>query len=80
MTEASVLSFKNQLTLPRRVREDLGAKRGDVIVFIPGEEMRSWTLLRLPGDPVEALRFLGKNLGGTPEEVHREFEEAWEER
>ena len=79
MTEASVLSVKNQLTLPKKVREDIGAKRGDRIIFVKNEE-GSWIILRLPNDPIKALRFLGKNLSGTHREIHREFEEAWEER
>jgi|Deesub1362A_J573_1020465.scaffolds.fasta_scaffold00127_20 AbrB family looped-hinge helix DNA binding protein len=75
--EAAKLSSKFQLTLPKKVREDLEVKEGDRIVFI--KEEKSWVIIKLPSDPVEALKYLGRkaNLKGTAKEVHEEME-AWE--
>ncbi len=76
--ESSKLSSKFQLTLPKPVREDLGAREGDRILF-ERDEKGFWTILRVPSDPAEALRHLGERAGltGTPEEVHGEME-SWE--
>ena len=76
--ESGKLSSKFQLTLPKTVREDLGAQYGDRILFDRDEKGR-WAILRVPSDPAEALRYLGERAGltGTPEEVRREME-TWE--
>jgi AbrB family looped-hinge helix DNA binding protein len=73
----SKLSSKFQITLPKKVREDIGAKEGDRILFV--KEKGKWVLLRVPSDPVEALRYLGRSakLRGTATKVHEEME-AWE--
>jgi AbrB family looped-hinge helix DNA binding protein len=73
----SRLSSKFQITLPKKVREDIEAKEGDRILFV--KEKGKWVLLRVPSDPVEALRYLGRSakLKGTAAEVHKEME-AWE--
>lgn len=75
--ELTRLSSKFQITLPKRVREDLKAGEGDRIVFV--KEGEKWVLVRLPSDSIEALKYLGKKaaLKGTTKEVHREME-AWE--
>ncbi|MHA1362867.1 MAG: AbrB/MazE/SpoVT family DNA-binding domain-containing protein [Candidatus Freyarchaeota archaeon] len=75
--EIAKLSSKFQVTLPKKVREDLKAKKGDRILFVKRGE--SWEVFRLPSDPVEALKCLGKKakLKGTAKEVHEEME-AWE--
>nr|MDO8098758.1 AbrB/MazE/SpoVT family DNA-binding domain-containing protein [Candidatus Njordarchaeota archaeon] len=77
--EATKLSSKFQLTLPRTVRVDLQAKEGDRILFVKKGD--SWVVLRLPNDPVEALKYLGRKakLKGTAKEVHGEME-TWEEK
>jgi AbrB family looped-hinge helix DNA binding protein len=79
MGKASILSSKNQITLPKEVRRDLGAKSGDLIVFVKAGN-GSWSLVRLPKSPLEALKSLGSGLKGKPSEVHEEFESSWEER
>lgn len=75
--EATKLSSKFQITLPKRVREDLKAGEGDRIVFI--KEGGRWVLVRLSSDPVKALKYLGEraDLRGRAEEVHEEMED-WE--
>ncbi|NOZ59428.1 MAG: AbrB/MazE/SpoVT family DNA-binding domain-containing protein [Euryarchaeota archaeon] len=75
--EVTKLSSKFQITLPKRVREDLNAKAGDRIIFI--KEGERWVLMKLPADPVEALKYLGKRakLGGDAVQVHEEME-GWE--
>ncbi|MEE8167524.1 MAG: AbrB/MazE/SpoVT family DNA-binding domain-containing protein [Candidatus Hydrothermarchaeales archaeon] len=75
--EVSRLSSKFQITLPKRVREELGANEGDRIVFVKDNDR--WVLVRLPSDPVKALKHLGRKakLSGTAREVHREME-VWE--
>jgi len=75
--EMTKLSSKFQITLPKRVREDLQAKEGDRIVFIKDKD--KWVLIKLPRDTVDALRYLGRHakLKGTARDVHREME-AWE--
>lgn len=75
--EVTRLSSKFQITLPKRVREDLEAREGDRIVFI--KDIDKWVLVRLPSNPVKALKHLGQkaNLMGTAREVHREME-GWE--
>ena len=75
--EVTKLSSKFQITLPKKVREDLNAKEGDSILFI--KEKEKWVLMKLPRDPVEALRYLGKRakLKGDAAQVHEEMEE-WE--
>ncbi|KXA94727.1 hypothetical protein AKJ65_03590 [candidate division MSBL1 archaeon SCGC-AAA259E19] len=77
--DSSKLSSKFQLTLPKRVREDLEVEEGDRILFVKGEGGQ-WTILRVPSDPLDALRYLGERAGltGTPSEVRREME-SWEE-
>jgi len=77
MIESSTLSGKYQITLPKRVREDIGARSGDKIIFV--KVNGSWSILKLPGDPVAALKYLGKRAGlsGTPQDVHKDMED-WE--
>jgi len=75
--EVAKLSSKFQLTLPKKVREDLKAEAGDRILLV--KEKGGWVLVRLPRNPVEALRYLGRKAGlkGDSAEVHKEMEE-WE--
>lgn len=71
------LSSKHQITLPRIIREDLGAKKGDRITYIKDRD--KWVIVKLPRDTVDALRYFGKRakLKGTVTEVHEEMED-WE--
>ena len=73
------VTSKFQITLPKKVREDLKTKKGDRVVFI--KEGEKWVLLNLPRDDVEALRYLGMKakLKGTAEKVHEEMED-WERK
>ncbi|MDI6860365.1 MAG: AbrB/MazE/SpoVT family DNA-binding domain-containing protein [Methanocellales archaeon] len=78
MAELSTLSAKHQVTLPKHVREDIKAKAGDKIAFVKTDD--KWVILKIPSNPVEALRHLGRKAGlkGTPKEIHEEME-SWEE-
>jgi len=75
--ESVKLSSKYQITLPRKVREDIRARKGDRIIFV--KDRGQWVIMKVPDSPVEALKYLGRKarLGGTAGEVHREMEE-WE--
>ncbi len=72
------LSSKFQITLPKKVREDIKARAGDKILFVKKGE--HWILMKLPADPVEALKYLGSKAGlkGDATQIHGEMEE-WEE-
>jgi len=69
------VTSKYQVTIPQQVREDTGTEVGDLLLFVKDGPSR-WRILRVPRDPVEALRLAGRGLTGTVEEVHREFEEG----
>ena len=74
--ESARITSKYQVTIPQRVRKDLGTEVGDLLVFVK-DEHNNWRVLRISRDPVEALRQAGRGLTGTVEEIHREFEEGW---
>jgi len=56
----------------------MGIEQGDLLLFL-ADRPGSWTIRRIPRDPVEALRLAGRGLTGTPDEVHREFEAGWQD-
>lgn len=73
---AARITSKFQITIPRVVRESIQARVGDSLVFVR-DEAGFWKLIRVPQDPVEALRLAGQGLKGTVREVHEEFERGW---
>ncbi|MCR4405748.1 MAG: AbrB/MazE/SpoVT family DNA-binding domain-containing protein [Anaerolineae bacterium] len=77
-TRLAQISAKFQIVIPQEVREDMGVKVGDRLVFVKGQDGK-WMIERVPCDPVEALRMAGRTLMGTVEEVHQEFEEGWKD-
>ena len=72
------VTSKNQVALPREVREDLHVVKGDRLIFLKDGD--AWILRKAPARLVDALRETGKYLGGDVGAYHREFEEGWEER
>lgn len=58
------VTSKNQITLPRRIREKLGIERGDEVVF-EGEEDKLLMRVEKRADPLEALEGIleGEDLG-----------------
>jgi AbrB family looped-hinge helix DNA binding protein len=78
MAEAARITPKFQITLPKKIRERLGAKVGDILIFLKEDD--GWKISLIPGDPIAALKKAGRPLTGTVEEVHEEFEKGWEEQ
>jgi antitoxin PrlF len=68
-TASSRVNGKNQITLPREVREALGVKAGDEVLFILHDgEMH----LRLrPASFTQALRGLHKNVWADTDDVEQ---------
>ncbi len=75
---AATITSKNQVTLPREVREDLQLSKGDRLIFFKDGE--TWRLKKSPARLVDALRETGKYLGGDAGIYHDEFEKGWEDR
>ena len=73
------LSSRNQMVLPKRAREALGVRAGDVVLVVIDED--SVYLLPRPADYVEFMHGLGKEvwrqLGGG-EAFHQEEMTSWE--
>jgi len=76
LSASARVTSKFQITIPQVVREAMQVQVGDSLVFIQGED-GFWELVRVPEDPVEALRLAGQGLKGTVQEVHEEFERGW---
>jgi AbrB family looped-hinge helix DNA binding protein len=79
MAETTLITGKYQVTLPKRVREALGAGIGDRLTFVKGED-GFWRILVVPKDPVKALRLAGRAL--TPADfarLHQEYERESED-
>ena len=74
--ESARVTSKFQVTIPQRVREEMGTQVGDLLVFVK-DEHNDWRVLRIPRDPVEALRLAGRGLTGTAEQMQRDIEEGW---
>lgn len=71
------VSTKNQVVIPKGVREVLGIKKGDVVVFEVGKYTA--TLVPRPRDYVESLRGLGAEMwkGVDAQEYLRGERENW---
>ena len=75
---AATVTSKNQITLPREVRDDLHIVKGDRLIFMKDGD--TWRLKKAPVRLVDALRETGKYLDGDVGAYHGEFEEGWEDR
>lgn len=74
MSGTTRITSKFQVTLPREVREQLGAQVGDRLAFVKGED-GSWRVLVIPKDPIKALRLAGKSLtAGHFVKLHERYE------
>lgn len=73
----TTISSKGQIVIPKHIREKLNLKKGDRVEIIECDGIIN--IIKIPEDPVEALKYLGKraNLKGTAKEVHEEME-SWE--
>lgn len=79
MAETTLITGKYQVTLPKRVREALGAGVGDRLTFVKGDD-GLWRILVVPKDPIKALRVAGRAL--TPADftkLHQEYEQGAED-
>lgn len=72
------LTSKYQITVPKQVREDLKVGKGDKLLFVKAGQ--TWRLKRVPARFVDALKQVGRDLKGKPADLHKEFEEGWEDR
>ncbi len=61
MRHTTRITGKYQITLPKRVREELRAGVGDRLAFVRGDD-GVWRILVVPKDPIAALRLAGKAL------------------
>ena len=74
MSQTTRITGKYQVTLPKRVREELGAGVGDRLAFVRGED-GFWRILVVPKDPIAALRLAGRALAPADfAKLHREYE------
>ena len=74
MSGTTRITAKFQVTLPKEVREQIGAKVGDRLAFVKGED-GSWRVLVIPKDPMKALRLAGNALtAGDFVELHERYE------
>ena len=58
---------KYQITIPKKVRQNLGLKRGDVLVFEPIPDKKGFLVRKIP--PLDALR---ETLSPLPEGISSE--------
>ena len=79
MRATTRITGKYQVTLPKRVREELRAGVGDRLAFVKGED-GFWRVLVVPKDPIAALRLAGKALARADlGSLHREYEREGED-
>lgn len=79
MAETTLITGKYQVTLPKRVREALGAGVGDRLTFVKGED-GLWRILMVPKDPIKALRLAGRGLTAADvTRLHHEYERESED-
>jgi AbrB family looped-hinge helix DNA binding protein len=79
MRQTTRITGKYQITLPKRVREELRAKVGDRLLFVRGED-GSWRVVVVPKDPVAALRLAGRGLRPADfRELHAQYEQEGED-
>lgn len=79
MAETARVTSKFQVTIPKKVRQDVKIRIGDFLLFIKTEN--GWQIQRVPDDTVAALRLAGGDvkLHKTIEEYHEEFEAGWDD-
>lgn len=79
MSATSQITVKFQVTLPKEVREELGARVGDRLAFVKAED-GSWRVLVIPKNPIKALELAGKALTpGNFIKLHDEYERELED-
>ncbi len=80
MSVTTKITAKYQITLPLTVRRSLNAKIGDLLAFVQQPD-GSYRVQAVPPRLTDALRLAGKRLQpGDFREVHREFEEGWDDQ
>jgi AbrB family looped-hinge helix DNA binding protein len=57
------LSIKNQIVIPREIRDALGVKAGDKLIAVPRRDIV--ILLRRPKKYAQAISGIGKGLYGS---------------
>jgi AbrB family looped-hinge helix DNA binding protein len=56
MSETVTVTAKNQITLPRGLRQGLGVKRGDKLIFLKTPDGRYLVaVVKIPEEPAKAL-------------------------
>ncbi len=79
MSQTTRITAKYQVTLPKRVREELRAGVGDRLAFVKGED-GVWRILVVPKDPLVALRLAGKALAPADfRKLHAAYEQEGED-
>ena len=79
MEPTTRITGKYQVTLPKRVREELRAGVGDRLAFVRGED-GFWRILVIPKDPLAALRLAGRALATADvTKLHRQYEREAED-
>ena len=78
MAEAAKIVLKYQVTLPKKVRNDLHVSIGDILVFV--KEKGDWKIRAIPNDPLQAHKMAGAGLSsGDFRKIHEEFESGWKD-
>jgi AbrB family looped-hinge helix DNA binding protein len=81
MVAAAVsVTSKNQITVPKELREDLNIHSGDKIFFRKKGDV--WIVKRMPEKFVDYLHDFGKQFLRDDidlDQLHKEFEEGWDE-
>lgn len=75
--ETSTVTKKGQVTIPLKLREFLGLKTGEKVVF--DVEGRKVILKKAPKDPIEDLIGLGRGIFDKSVEYQRKIRAEWEE-
>lgn len=75
--ETSTVTKKGQVTIPLKLREFLGLKTGEKVVF--DIEGRKVILKKAPKDPIEDLIGLGRGVFDKSVKYQRKIRAEWEE-
>jgi AbrB family looped-hinge helix DNA binding protein len=80
MAVMTKITAKYQITLPHDVRRALNANIGDLLAFVQQPD-GYYRIQRVPPSLTDALRFAGSRLpAGDFREIHRDFEEGWDDK